>query len=86
MRITTSENYCHDYDCDLYDCERRYCKAHRMLWRDCDTVKTGWEGDHDVIGGTREIYELGDCPKCETESKLNRMNAEIESMLHGGLR
>lgn len=79
MRISTSENYYHEYDCCLSDCDRRYCDEHRLLWRDCDTAKTGWEGDRDVINGTREIMELGDCPKCEADSKRKRLYRDLVS-------
>lgn len=68
MLIRTTENYFHEWDCNLEDCERRYCHKHRLLWRDCDTAKKGYEGDRDVIGGLHEIVELGDCPECERDS------------------
>lgn len=68
MRISTTWDYFHR-ECNLRDCERRYCSAHRLLWRDCETAKAGLEGDRDVIGGLHEIYELGDCPECEREAE-----------------
>lgn len=71
MRITATDTYL-DHACDLDDCARNYCRPHRMLWRDCETVKEGMEGDRDVVGGTRTVFELGDCPKCEREYEIRR--------------
>jgi hypothetical protein len=71
MRITTTDDYFHQ-DCHVADCERRYCKTHRLLWRDCETAKEAVEGDRDVINGTHIIIELGDCPRCERESEVRR--------------
>ena len=68
MRISTTDGYFHS-ECDLRDCERRYCPDHRLLWRDCETAKEGYEGDRDVIGGLHAIVELGDCPRCEREAE-----------------
>jgi len=61
----------------LDDCERHYCNAHRLLWRDCDTAKRGLEGDRDVIGGLHEIYEMGDCPECEVETRRREIERRI---------
>jgi hypothetical protein len=73
MRIKTSENYHHDFDCDLAnDCERRYCSEHRLLWRDCDTAITGYEGDRDLTQGLHLIWDLRDCPDCEHESRIRK--------------
>lgn len=71
-RITTSENYFHEFDCPIDDCERRYCRTHRLLWRDCETLVEGIEGDRDVIGGTRVVYDLGDCPSCERDYRRKK--------------
>lgn len=71
MRIITTDDYFHR-QCGLADCERRFCNTHRLLWRDCETIKAGYEGDRDVVNGLHEIYELGDCPRCEHESEVKR--------------
>ena len=79
-RIDYSDNYYgHGKWCParLHECNRHYCNKHRLLWRDCDTVKTGWEGDSDVVNGMREIFELGDCPRCEREARQRRNAEEI---------
>lgn len=79
MRITTSDGYYHPkirgfHECPLLgdDCDRHYCSEHRLLWRDCDTAKPWTQGDRDVIGGTRTVYENGDCPACEWEENEKR--------------
>lgn len=76
MRIKTTDAYeghtGHIDDCLLEDCQRKYCFTHRLLWRDCETVKEGMEGDRDVTGGTRTILEMGDCPSCEREYERRR--------------
>lgn len=58
MKITTSDNYFHGYDCGIRDCERHYCNEHRVLWRDCDTAVAGHEGSG------RPVWDLQDCPEC----------------------
>ena len=70
MKITASENYYHDYGCELKDCERLYCRVHRKLWRDCDTAI----GTRDGAGG--HWWDLQDCPDCMAE----------ESRKYGGMR
>lgn len=77
MRISTSDGYYHGFQCDIGDCERRYCNEHRLLWRDCDTAKTATEGDFDVIGGTREVYEMGECPECEVATRRREIERRI---------
>ncbi len=80
MRITASQNYYHDdFECPLYECLRQYCRLHRMLWRDCETVSIGVEGDNDVVNGLHTVFELHDCPMCEREYRIQR--AEI--LAHG---
>ena len=64
MRIQTSEYYHGKTECTLVDCERHYCKEHRLLWADCDTAKTDFEGS-----GER-VVTLGICPRCELVSTL----------------
>lgn len=65
MRVTVSDNYWHDDDCPFRDCERFYCGTHRLLYRQCDSATEGYEGDFDVINGTRTVWESGgDCPEC----------------------
>ena len=38
----------------------------------------GYEGDNDVIGGTRAILEFGDCPLCEEYESHKRFHRTIE--------
>jgi hypothetical protein len=81
MRITTTENYYHDFlECNIRDCERHYCSEHRLLWRDCDTAKKGYEGDRDVTNGLHEITEMGDCPLCEKAERTKRFEAQVLRM------
>lgn len=62
MRI--EKTYDKFHDCDLRTCGRNYCGTHRLLYRDCDSMERGWEGDRDVINGTRMIWEVtGECPR-----------------------
>lgn len=68
MKITTSDFYDHK-ECGYDECERRYCHAHRLLWRSCETLIEDVEGDSDVIGGIHTIYFEGDCPKCTEEGR-----------------
>ena len=74
MRIKTSENYFHGF-CGFTECQRNYCRIHRMLYRDCETaVKTS-----DGAGAT--LYELRECPECvaeEQEAKYDRMMNEVK--------
>jgi len=78
MRISTSYGFHYGYTCDqLSDCNRHYCNKHRLLWADCDTVKAAFEGDSDVINGTRLRYENGDCPKCEKSDADKRFRCEV---------
>ena len=83
MRITATDGYHGHVFCELldYKCEAHYCRKHRLLWSDCDTMKRGIEGDRDVINGTRLIYDLGDCPACEKESEDRKWLREVQSHL-----
>ena len=81
MRITTSEGYHKPGRCDYDHCQRVYCHAHRMIWRTCETLKEGEEGDRDVIGGVRAILEEGGCPECERESEHKRDQAEAKAWM-----
>lgn len=83
MRIQATEAFQlhtgHIDDCHIEDCQREYCGRHRLLWRDCETAKESMEGDRDVTGGTHTIFEMGDCPKCESEyerARLERLMAQ----------
>lgn len=81
MRITATDAYQDDSDCIFNDCERFYCNRHRLLWKFCETAKSGIEGDRDVVNGTRMIWEPGECPKCEKEAdakRAERMQKEWE--------
>lgn len=70
MRVSTSDGYHGKRDCPVFsECESFYCPIHRLLWSFCETAKAGVEGDSDVINGTRVLYEMGDCPKCESEAR-----------------
>src|SRR5262245_34223430 len=60
IRMTETYEYHDSSQCPLELCERRYCTAHRILWRDCETAVYGIEGNRDVINGTRTIIELSD--------------------------
>lgn len=65
MRITTSDGY---YDhCGEGD-DREYCKTHRLLWRSCETVKTGTDDTY-TNGKPHLVYNKGDCPECEKEAE-----------------
>lgn len=75
MRIGYSDNYYHGYDCEVGRCERHYCTKHRELWRDCDTAQATHEGSG------RPVWELGDCPDCEADSRLRRWTREKELVL-----
>lgn len=49
------------------------------MYRECDTAVEGWEGDRDVINGTRMIVEVtGECPECVAESHRKKMIEQIE--------
>jgi hypothetical protein len=71
MRITMSDAY-DVHDCRFRDeCEKMYCKKHRLLYRECESAVAGYEGDYDVVGGTRHVLEDGgDCPECLHQAKL----------------
>lgn len=71
MRITASENYFHDYECYLGDCDRHYCAEHRLLWRDCETAVKGYDADHSD-GRAHYVYEMGECPSCESDFKKQK--------------
>lgn len=72
-RIAATDNYFADQECPLADCERLYCPDHRLLFRSCDTAFSSVEGDRDVIGGRRRIYESNsECPECLRECRLRR--------------
>lgn len=79
MKITATETYTYHDGCPFDECARNYCSTHRLLWRDCETMKEGIEGDSDVINGTRTIYEVGDCPKCEHEAERRRFERLVAS-------
>jgi hypothetical protein len=83
MRISTTNHYYHRGECDVRDCARQYCPEHRLLWRQCETIKQGWEGDPEVINGTRRIFEFGDCPACEHQEERKRMYREMERRMAG---
>lgn len=70
MRIETSANYFDHHDCPLAECDKHYCEAHRLLWRDCDTAIKTWGGG--------VIYELDDCPRCRAEWR-RRAHLELAS-------
>lgn len=75
MRIAMTDRYAfeREWHCEALDrCEGRYCRRHRLLWKDCDTIKRGVEGDREVIGGIHGVYDLGDCPSCEAESRMRK--------------
>jgi hypothetical protein len=81
VRITTTDNYYHDYGCRMDDCDRMYCSEHRLLYRVCDTAVEAEEGDRDVINGTRIVMESdGECPQCKQEERNKRMEREIALM------
>ena len=71
MRITTSNNYFHDYECPLRNCLRHYCDEHRLLWRDCDSAVRGIDGDF-ADGRGHFIYDMGECPECEADTKKKK--------------
>lgn len=74
MRIITSENYWHEWDCPFGDCERRYCSEHRLLYRDCDTARKGLVGDFDIVRGVCAVWESdGECPVCVKEDRAKRL-------------
>lgn len=65
MRISTSDYYHGRRDCRvLQECDRHYCKSHRMLWSDCETAQP------DMEGSGRRVSTLGDCPLCELDAAL----------------
>lgn len=52
------------------DCGRRYCREHRLLYRDCDTIQRGLEGDRDATNGVHMVLESnGECPECLVDSR-----------------
>lgn len=69
MRITKSDGYEED-PCDE-SCEKAYCRTHRLLWRYCETAKGGMDDTY-TNGKAHMVYEWGDCPQCEHESKMRR--------------
>ena len=68
MRITTSEDYYGERHCPLDECNRNYCKPHRLLWRDHETA----ELTHDGAG--QPWFELKDCPICDQEARQRRFS------------
>jgi hypothetical protein len=79
MKISATDTYQNHDRFDLDECNRQYCGAHRLLWRDCETLQGGMEGDRDVVGGTRTVYELGDCPTCERAYEMRQHQAAWEA-------
>lgn len=79
MRIQTSVQYHHGDQCDVRDCQRNYCKDHRLLWSDCDTAKIDWEGSG------RKMWMLGACPACETQAR-RKSNAWLQRTREGAQR
>lgn len=69
MRITTSNKYAYgrDHDCDIRDCQAHYCNNHRVLWQDCDTSETDYEGSG------RPLIILKEAPCCLAELRRNKM-------------
>lgn len=62
----------------LCDCEKAYCKKHRLIFHVCNTVEKSSEGDRDVIRGKRIVYEYtGDCPECSKAWADKRLVAEM---------
>lgn len=68
MRITASENYFHERECFMDDCDRRYCSEHRLLWKDCDTAISVRDGAGQVW------WELSDCPECVKDARTKRFS------------
>lgn len=71
--ISTSENYYHEFGCQIDECERHYCARHRTLWRNCDTAS------FDREGSGRGVYVMGDCPKCEQDSRRQTYARAMEA-------
>ena len=81
MRITKSDRYDNDDDCPFRDCERFYCPDHRTLFRTCDVTTEGYEGDFDVINGTRAVVESeNECPYCWREYQARKSEKEFETL------
>ena len=77
MRISTSENYWHNWkNCpgELSDCARLYCHDHRLLYRMCESVKDR--------GDDGEWY-TGDCHKCHKEWELKHYKECVEASRRG---
>lgn len=74
MKITTSDNY---YD-HCGDCDRAYCNTHRLLWRFCETAQKGMDDTY-TNGKPHYIYEWGDCPICESESRAKQAAREFQA-------
>lgn len=72
MRRTTSDNYFHESECNVGDCQRHYCSEHAHLWRDCDTAIVTKDGAGHVW------YEMRECPQCLEDSRRQRARREIE--------
>lgn len=85
MKITKSEGYHGRDDCPiLEDCRRRYCDEHRLLYNECETAIKGWEGDREVFGGARQIWESdGECPYCKKREKDKKLRQQVERMYPG---
>lgn len=83
MRITTSDNYYHGWECALDDCQRQYCSEHRLLWRECETMRKGMDDTYSN-GRPHYVFELGDCPVCEAHEQTKRFKREMQTL--GGLR
>lgn len=84
MKITTTDNYLHKWDgcLILEDCERRYCHEHRLLYRDCDSAVSGYEGDSDVVNGLHRIVEAdGECPECLADAKRKRWERRMKEAI-----
>lgn len=71
MRITATDEYVSHKiigTCPYLSetCDRQYCRAHRTLYRFCETaVKT-----HDGAGET--FYEWRECPECLAQERMVR--------------
>lgn len=87
-RISISEGYHTEGTCAIFDnCERFYCREHRLLYRACDTAYQDTEGDEDVIDGRRIFWSSSnECPECiyESRNKKQLHEAQIGVKLNQG--
>lgn len=73
MRVNATDEYLSHKAIDgcsyLEDCDRFYCKSHRLLWVSCETaIKT-------KDGAGQIWYAQSDCPVCMSESRIGRAYA-----------